>query len=104
MKLLRVLSTGIHMIHKNEVVIHKVVINSKGYFMTSFDDRAHKASTSNWITSWIMRYASLLDNETCSWHSQRRSDSGATQKPTESVGWATHTILILILHYMRDPA
>jgi hypothetical protein len=92
--LLRVLSTGIDMIHKNEVVTHKVVNNSKGCCMTSFEDRAHKASTSNWITSWIMRYASLLDNEICSWHSQRRSDSDATQKPTVSVGSATHTIVV----------
>ena len=48
---LRVLS--IDMIHKNEVVIREVVINSKGCFMNSFEDRAHKASTSNWITSSI---------------------------------------------------
>ena len=90
----RVLS--IDMIHKNEVVIREVVINSKGWFMNSFEDRAHKASTSNWITSWRMRYASLLDNEICSWHScpQRRSDSDATQKPTVSVGWTTHTIVV----------
>ena len=84
------------MIHKNEVVIHKVVINSKGCFMNSVEDRAHKASTSNWITSCIMRYhnASPLDNENCSWHSQRRSDSDATQTPTEPVGWAPRTIVV----------
>ena len=37
-----------------------------------------------------MRHASLLDNEICSWHSQRRSDSDATRNPTDSVGWVTH--------------
>ena len=48
----RVLS--IDMIHKNEVVIREVVINSKGYFMNSFEDRARKALLLiNWITSSI---------------------------------------------------
>ena len=49
--LLRVWS--IDMIHKSEVVIREVVSNSKGCFMNSFEDRTHKASTSNWITSSI---------------------------------------------------